>query len=237
MYDTSGSYSVCYAAPADDNVTRRLNWLKGELAHQEGQGRQKEQGRHKLSRILEERSALRSITLGRALTTEEAYAWFGTFLGLFPPAAIFARMLGVGIVEELPRRLPTADGFLFWSLLFLVMNAVCCFVGRKLGATLGRGVGDPRAWHWPWLVLTSLLMGVTWGIITGAAGGAVGFLIGAVVGVFCAVPVALTGFAVFVVLHRVLSRGGMIEERQLWPLAFGVPMTLAAMILGPGIWR
>lgn len=228
MYDTSGSYSVCCGAPPDDNVTRRLNWLKGELARQEEAGRTP-------GRVATEWRALRSNPLGASLTTEEAYAWFGTFLGLFPPFALFARVFGTALSEGLTRRLPTADGFLFWALLFLVVNAVCCLVGRKFGALLGRKFGDPRGWRWPVFVFSSLMMAVAWGVVTGAAGGAVVFLIGAFAGIICAVPVALAAFPVFAVLHRAQSRGGMIEERRLWPLAFGVPLTIAALILSPGI--
>jgi hypothetical protein len=227
MYDTSGSYSVCYAAPADDNLARRLTWLQGELADRRGSC--------KLSRLREERGALRSVTLGQTLTTEEAYAWFGSFLGLFPPFALFARILGHALREESQQRSLNSDGALYWALLFLVMNAVCCLVGRKFGAFLGRKFGDPRAWRWPIYLFSSLMMAVAWGVVTGAAGGAVGFLIGAVVGVCCAVPVALAAFPVFAVLHRALSRDGMIEERQLWPLAFGVPLTIAALILSRGL--
>ncbi|MDT5295016.1 MAG: hypothetical protein QOJ76_1896 [Acidobacteriota bacterium] len=132
--------------------------------------------------------ALRSVALSPSLTTEEAYAWFGTFLGLFPPFAIFARILGVAFIGHVQRRLATADGLLYWVLFMLTMNAVCCFVGRRIGASIGRSVGDPRARSWPAYVVLSLLSAVAWGIVTGAAGGAVAFLVGAVAGVACAVP-------------------------------------------------
>lgn len=217
MYDTSGSHSVCYAATPDNNLDRRLNWLRAEIARDERQG--------KSLRAAQEQRSLAA--LNPALSTEEAYAWFGTFLGLFPPLAIFCRM----ILAE--RRPSEAFG---WGVLCLAMNAVCCLVGRKSGAYFGRRVGDPRAWSWPVLIFCSMLMGTAWGIITGAAGGAVGFGFGAIPGVICAVPVALAGFPVFATLHRAVSRDGMIEERQLWPLAFGIPIVIAALILSPGIY-
>jgi len=175
------------------------------------------------------------VPLGQTLTTGEAYAWFGTFLGLFPPFAIFARIFGGALAEGVTRRLPTADGFLFWGLMFLAMNAVCCLVGRKMGARLGHHFGDPRRWSWPVFVFSSLLMAVAWSVATGAAGGAVAFILGAFFGVACALPIALVTFPVFAVLHRLLSHGGMIEERRLWPLAFGVPLIITAMILNPWI--
>lgn len=214
MYDTSGSQSVCYAAPPDADLAQRLSWLKSEIA--------REEGRRRLSRAEEERS----LSMLEPRTTEEAYTWFGTFLGLLPPFAIFARIL-----------LHIGEGTqaLGWTLLFIAMNAVCCLAGRKFGAYLGRRVCDPRGWSWPAFIFCSLLMGIAWAVVTGGAGGAVGFGLGAFVGIFCAMPVALVAFPVFAVLQRMLSHGGMIEERQLWPLALGIPFNIAVLILSRGI--
>lgn len=218
MYDTSGSHSVCYATTPDNNLDGRLSWLKGEIARDERRGMS--------FRAAQDEPAL--APLGIALSTEAAYAWFGTFLGLFPPFAIFCRILTNGL---------RGDAALGWGLLFLGMNAVCCLVGRKTGAYFGRKVGDPRAWSWFVLIFCSMLMGTAWGVVTGAAGGAVGFGFGAFPGVICAVPIALAAFPVFATLHRAVSRDGMIEERQLWPLAFGIPFIIAALILSPGIYQ
>ena len=221
MYDTSGSHSVCYAAAPDYNIAGRLSWLSGELARQEAP--------RKAARVADEWRALRAVALGGSVTTAEAYAWFGTFLGLFPPFAIFARLLGGAYVGGEP----VTTSFLLWCLLFLSMNAVCLYVGRTLGRALGRRLGDPRAFSLPLSLLFSVMMAVAWGVVTGAAGGAVGFIVGAVFGVACALPVALAAFPVFALLHRALSRDGIIESRRLWPLAYGVPATAAALILSP----
>jgi hypothetical protein len=214
MYDTSGSHSVCYAAPTDADHAQRLIWLKAEITRDEA--------RRKLSRTEEERA----LSMLEPRTTEEAYAWFGTFLGLFPPFAIFARVVGQARPHDA----------LFFALLYLAMNAVCCLAGRKFGAYLGRRMGNPHAWSWPLLIFRSLLMAVAWAVVTGGAGGAVGFGVGAIFGIICAVPVALVAFPIFAVLHRLLSHGGMIEERQLWPLALGIPFNIAVLILSRGIY-
>lgn len=214
MYDTSGSHSVCYAAPPDADLAQRLIWLKAAIA--------REEGRRRLSRTEEERA----LSMLEPRTTEEAYTWFGTFLGLLPPFAIFCRIL---------LHIGEGASALVWTLLFIAMNAVCCLAGRKFGAYLGRRMDDPRGWSWPVLVFCSLLMGVAWAVVTGGAGGAVGFGVGAIFGIFCALPVALVAFPVFAVLHRALSHGGMIETRQLWPLALGISFNIAVLILSQEI--
>jgi hypothetical protein len=222
MYDTSGSHGVCCDAPAGDDINARIGWLRAEVA--------RVGSRRELRRLREEERAL---SIRDPLRTEEAYAWFGTFLGLLPPFALFGSLLRQALSEPSFGSSPLGGGALFWLMLFLLMNAVCCLVGRKLGALLGRKLGDPRKRSWPVFVFSTLLMGVAWGVVTGAAGGAICFLIGAVFGVVCAVPVALAAFPVFASLHRLLSHGGMIEAQDLWPLAFGVPAMIAALILSP----
>jgi hypothetical protein len=227
MYDTSGSYSVCYASPTDADLAQRLIWLRAEIARDEARLR-------KPARVADEWRALRAVRLGQPLTTREAYAWFGMFLGLFPPFALFAR-LAAAFLWHTRGRLATEDTAIFWVLLFLAMNAVCCLVGRKFGGFLGRELGDPGGRSWPVFVLYSMLMGIPWALITGGAGGAVGFGVGAFFGIAFAVPIAVAAFPAFAILHRLLSRGGMIEEQHLWPLAFGVPLVAAALVLGWGI--
>lgn len=214
MYDTGGTQSICQLTPVDYDISARLGWLKAEVARAE-------QRRQTARREREERQALSMLN---PLTTSEAFGWFGLFLGLFPPAAIFCRIFGGVISQE--------QYGLGMLLVCLLMNAVCCAVGRAMGARLGKSIADTRKRHWLLMLLAALLFGVLWGLITGAAGGAVFVIIGSIVGVACAVPVGALAFVLFTTLHRLLSRGGMIEERQLWPLAFGVPCVIAAAILG-----
>ena len=124
---------------------------------------------------------------------------------------------------------------LMYVALCVAMNAACCAVGRKFGGHLGRKAGDPRSRPWLEFAFCPLFMGLLWGLVTGGLGGALFFGVGAVFGALIATPVALAAFPVFALLHRLHSHGGMIEERQIWPLAFGVPLTIAAMILSPWI--
>lgn len=215
MYDTSGSRSVCDYASLDYDVNARINWLKGELARADWNA-------PKPLAADERAAARRAVALGRAFTPSEAYARFGAFLGLLPPAAIFWRFLSsLGREEKL----------LVPLLVCVVMTAVCCFVGRAFAAHLGRRVGDPAGRSWPRILFGSLLLATLWGIATGAAGGAACFGFGVLFGPFFAVPIALAAFPVFAAFHRLLSRGGMIEARSLWPLASAVPGVIAAAIL------
>ncbi|HEX8187428.1 MAG TPA: hypothetical protein VF586_03690 [Pyrinomonadaceae bacterium] len=210
MYDTGGSHSVCRPTTQDIHIAQRLNWLKAEL-DPEVQRR----------RLALEEGRRHALAMRRPLTSEQAYRWFGTFLGLLPPLALFDRMLtGAG-----------GESFK-WVGLFMLMNVICCLVGRRFGGYLGRRAGDPRARSRAGFAFAVLLMAVAWSVVTGGLGGVLFFGIGAIFGILCATPVALAAFPVFAILHRLISRGGMIEARHTWPLAFGIPLTIAAMIMG-----
>ena len=214
MYDTGGSYSVCRPSTQDLHIAQRIGWLRQEL-----------DPAVQRRRLVREGEENRALSMQRPLTTEQAYRLFGTFLGLLPPFALFERFL-------------TETGSFkgFWPAAFCVaMNVVCCIVGRWFGGYLGRWAGNPRSRTLLGLGLTVFVMAIAWSVVTGGLGGLLFFGIGAIFGAFIAAPVALAAFPVFAILHRHLSRGGMIEARQVWPLAFGIPLTIAAMIMSPWV--
>lgn len=196
-----------------------MNWLKSEIACEE-------ERRRVLSRRGDE--GAQAMAMSQPLTTPEAFAWFGTLLGLFPPAAIFTRAFTSS---------GSGDARFNIFLFSLAMTVICCAVGRVMGRYLGGRFGNPRDRAWHLTLLSALALGVFWAVVTGAAGGVVVFGIGALVGPVFSVPVALVGFPAFMLLHRLLSRGGMIEERHLWPLAFGVPCVIAAAITSPYLFQ
>lgn len=218
MYDTSGTQSICRPVLADYDIEARLNWLKAQLRRAEATS--------------PSRRACVDVALlptRPALTTGQAFARFGMLMGLFPPAAIFIRMFWGEI---------TRHDFQFgWCLLVLTMNVVCCLVGRTMGGQLfsshGAAANNSGRPTWATTLVASALLGFVWGLATGASGGVFFFGIGAFFGAACAVPVALVGFPVFAALHRLLTRDGMIEAARLWPLAFGIPAVIAALILSP----
>lgn len=158
----------------------------------------------------------------RPISIRRAYAQFGMLLGTLPPAAIFYKMFWKEFAYQEP----------FMVLLILAMQVACCFAGRFFGSKLSLIVQGIERRSWTKEIFMALLMGWLWAIGTGAAGGLVFFGIGAIFGAVFAIPVGLLAFALFMPLHRLLARGGMIEAGHLWPLACGVTMIVTALILG-----
>ena len=158
------------------------------------------------------------------LSTEQAYALFGMLLGALPPAAIFIRLFGGGLTH-----LYFQWG---WFFLLLLKNVLCCLAGRFFGRKLGWIVDIAERDLWTVMFFRSAMIGEVWGICTGATGGFIFYVIGAFVGAAYAFPVGMLAYALFTPLHRLLTRGGMIDARHFWPLACGVTMVIAALILG-----
>jgi hypothetical protein len=197
---------------AAESVESRLNWL---LAENEREANH----RHLFRNGFEEEQVL---LMRRPLTTQQAIALFGLLLGTFPPAAIFIKLFGITAVS------PLFD----FGLILLIMNAICCLMGKYLGSKLSRMVIAVERDSWSLMLIESLIIGFIWALGTGAAGGFLLYGIGALFGAACAVPVGALGFAAFVPLHRLLAHGGMIDARHFWPLACGIVMVISALILG-----
>jgi hypothetical protein len=105
-------------------------------------------------------------------------------------------------------------------------------MGRRLAPMMDRA--EQR--HWGVTICTAIAAGFLWACATGAVGGAIVFIIGALFGLMCALPFGLVGFLLFASCHRLLARGGMIDARHFWPVACGIALVSAALILSPGLF-
>ena len=201
-------------------IDAKLKWLTESLAAEE-------QSRRLFGTPLEEEQ---SRLMRRPLMTQEAYAKFGALLGALPPAAVFYRIFGYGMYRA---TFSEPDWWPFFFLLCFAMNFVCGMVGCKLGRIAGQHIDDLERVSWNRMLITTTLIGIFWGLAVGGTGGAVFFGVGAPFGIIFAVPIAALAFPVFTLLHRTLTRGGMIETAHFRPLAWGTTMTIAALVLSP----
>lgn len=165
------------------------------------------------------REELESALMKKPLTTEKAFAYFGLLLGIFPPASIFFKLLQHNIEPGI-------------VLLFVFVNLVCAAAGYFSGRLIGKMVFNVERYSWNKMLPTLPLIGILWGIIAGGSGGIFIFVIGAVFGAAIAAMVGSVAVPAFAIFHRLLKRGEMIEQKHFLPLAFGVALTVSALILG-----
>ena len=198
----------------------RLHRLEAALAADEQRAR-----RFRTAREEEEMLLMR-----RPVTTERAYALFGLLLGALPPAAIVLRFTLMSLCGGLD-----SEAFPYLILFGLPMTLLCALMGRYAGRRLAPMLARAERRRWPATLIYALAAGFVWACATGAAGGAVVFVLGALYGLLCALPFGLAGFLLFTICHRLLARGGMIEARHFWPVACGIALSCAALILSP-VW-
>ncbi|HEV7857963.1 MAG TPA: hypothetical protein VGO91_04975 [Pyrinomonadaceae bacterium] len=194
----------------NEEYIARLNWL----LHANAQAA----AHRKLFR--NDREEDEALMMRRPLQMRQAYALFGLMLGTLPPAAIFGRMFQYGLGK---------DGTLVC--LCLLMNIICAVVGYAMGSALSGNMHKLTRASWNKMLLISPWVGALWGMVAGGAGGFLFFGFGAIAGIICGIPVGMAAFLLFALLHRLLARGGMIDARHFWPLACGITLTMAALVL------
>lgn len=157
------------------------------------------------------------------LNPETALSYFGLLLGTFPPAAIFTRFfMDAGF-----------RGDDFWILgVLAIVNLISAVVGYFSGKLIGKMVREVEKIGWWQMLLILPFIGILWGIMAGGAGGVIIFIIGAFFGAYFGALVGSVALPLFVVFHRWLKKGDLIERNQFLPIAFGVTLTICAFILG-----
>lgn len=159
------------------------------------------------------------------MDAEKTFARYGVMLGTFPPAAIFARYLMEARVNDGP------EFFVIGCILAIVV-LLSGIVGYFSGKLVGRTMRKVESRSWSAMILATPFIGILWGMVAGAAGGIVIFIIGAFFGAILGGMVGAVALPAFAILHRIVKRGDLIEQRHFLPLAFGVTLTICSFILG-----
>ena len=158
------------------------------------------------------------------LNFERTYANFGLMLGVIPPTAIFARFLmDAGGLRN--------DDLWIFALMSVVLT-VSATVGYFSGRLIGKITRELEKMRWSVMIGILPFIGMLWGIVSGGAGGLIVFLFGAVFGAMFGAAVGSVALPLFVVLHRLMKQGEMIDRKHFLPLAFGVTFVISAFILG-----
>lgn len=171
-----------------------------------------------------EREKTEAALMANPMDSRKAFAYFGLLLGIFPPAAIFARMFfnnGSFRNDE------------FWILgIFAIINIISAIVGYFSGKFIGKIVANLEQMSWTKMLFILPFVGILWGILTGGAGGIIVFVIGAIFGAVFGAMVGGAALPIFAIFHRLLKKGEMIDAKHFYPLAFGITFVICAFILG-----
>lgn len=169
------------------------------------------------------RERLEAEMMRTPLTSEQAFAYLGLLLGTFPPMTIL-----LGILSSMGS---TARNNPILIALFIGVNALSAFIGFQAGKVIAGMARSLESRSWTYMLLTSPLLGVFWGLMAGAGGGLVVFGIGAFLGAALGAAVGAVTLPAFMILHRTMKRGDLIDLKHFLPIAFGITYIVCALIL------
>ncbi len=171
-----------------------------------------------------EKEKMKAAMMKIPLSNKQVFAYFGLLLGIFPPAAIFARFfMNAGNFR--------AEDFWIFGVVAIV-NLISAVVGYFSGQVVGKIIGELERLSWSKMLLVLPLVGFLWGALAGGAGGIVIFLIGAIFGATFGATVGGLALPAFTILHRLMKCGDRLELKHFLPLSFGITFIVCAFILG-----
>ncbi|MGQ0541082.1 MAG: hypothetical protein ACT4O9_04425 [Blastocatellia bacterium] len=176
------------------------------------------------SAFRDERERFEAETMKLPIRSGNAFALFGLMIGLFPPAAINLKIFFQNGGFQ------TDD--LVIAALFVVANAVTATVGYYTGFLVSRLVKLASMFSFSNNVILTIFIGLICGIVSGGVGGIFILIFGAFFGSIIGGITGAVVLPVFTLLHRLLSRGGLIELKHFLPIAFGIAFSASAFILG-----
>ena len=171
-----------------------------------------------------DREKFESELMQHPLSPDKVFSFFGLMLGTLPPATVFARF----ILET--RTFESRDVWVIGVL--VIVNIVTAIVGYFSGKLIAKMVTGVENYRWPIMIMILPLIGLLWGIMAGGAGGFVIFVFGAIFGAFIGGAVGAAALPIFVLFHRLMKRGDMIEAKHFLPLALGITLSICTFILG-----
>jgi hypothetical protein len=158
------------------------------------------------------------------ITSRKTFEYFGLMIGTLPPFAVVFK-----IISEI-----TPEGS--FPGLFLILMAAAGVATGITGFLTARFV--PKAienlskFRQPNRLAMLVLVGAGWGAASGAIGGLFLFVIGALFGGLAGGVIGAVSLPILVGLHSALRIGDLIEIKHFLPIAFGITLTLCALILG-----
>ncbi|HEV8158132.1 MAG: hypothetical protein H0X49_17500 [Acidobacteria bacterium] len=171
-----------------------------------------------------EKERMEAALMKNPLSDKQVFAYFGLLLGIFPPAAIFARFL---------MNAGNFRGEDFWILgVVAIVNLISAVVGYFSGKVVGKIVGELERLSWSKMLLVLPFIGFLWGALAGGAGGIIIFLFGAVFGAMFGAAVGSLALPAFAIFHRLMKCGDQLELKHFLPLSFGITFIVCAFILG-----
>jgi len=157
------------------------------------------------------------------IDSRKTFAVFGLMIGLMPPVALVLK----GIGETTPG--DRVDVFLA---VLTAAGIATGIIGYVTGRFIPAAISYTSKFRFPNRVFLLSMIGLAWGMVSGAIGGLFLFIIGSILAGIVGGLVVAVVLPVLVALRSFVRRGDFIEVKHFLPIAFGITLTLCALILG-----
>ena len=158
----------------------------------------------------------------RPIDSRQAFGYFGLMIGSLPAFAIALKILTVGSSN--------AAGM---AVLFMAVGIGSGLTGLGLGRRCIPGfLSYSSNFALPNRVALMIVMGIVWGALSGAVGGLVFILVGSIPGAILGGMVGAVVVPIMVGLHSCVRVGDFIEMKHFLPIAFGITLSICAVLLG-----
>jgi hypothetical protein len=158
------------------------------------------------------------------IDSRHAFGYFGLIIGSLPVLAIAVRILASGGIGG------REVGF---AILYTSAAIGTGLIGLVLGQRyVPKAVKYASNFSLPNRVALWILIGLAWGAISGASGGMVIFVIGSIFGAILGGLVGAVTVPIMLALHSSVNVGDTIEAKHFLPIAFGVTLSVCALVLG-----
>ncbi len=171
-----------------------------------------------------ERERLDAYLMTCPIDSRKAFAYFGLMIGSLPPFALVLRIIG----ETMPAdRIP-----LMFLILLTAAGVVTGVAGYASARFIPSALDRVSNFRLPNRIALVTLIGFAWGSVSGAVGGLFLFIVGALFAGIAGGGIGAMTLPILVLFHSALRRGDFIEIKHFLPIAFGITLTLCALILG-----
>ncbi len=171
-----------------------------------------------------DRERLEAGLMIRPIDSRKAFAYFGYMIGTLPPASLAVKAISEGA--------GTGSSDAIFLILLLTAAVVTGMAGYATGRFVPGLISRVADFRLPNRIALFSLIGVAWGAVSGAAGGLFLFVIGAIFAGIAGGVVGSITVPILILIHDALRRGDLIEIKHFLPIAFGITLSLCALILG-----
>ena len=158
------------------------------------------------------------------IDSKKAVGYFGILIGTLPPFALLLKVVG--------ETMPGAQMSSVLLVLLAVAGVASGLTGYGFRRFVSSAIDSSSHYRLANRIVALSIIGLLWGAASGAVGGLFLFLIGSIFGGIFGGAIGAVTLPLLIGLRSFVREGDLVEMRHFLPIAFGITLTVCALILG-----